>query len=291
MKKALEGLALGMVTLAAASCATTPPQSPTVNVTGNWVGDWVCDNPMNGSGVAVLKLTQSDAQVTGSVHVTNSAVNRTTESFRGVVSGDQFILREWSDLSGSFTVAGDKMTGRFAGVLCSGKLALAREPWTGTVETSSLVTVAATVDALDLPTRMVTLRGPKGDLTTFQVDERVKNLPQVSVGDTVTVAYYESWATQLNKPGQSAGTAVMTQTAPAGQMPAAFTARRTNVQATVTAVDAGKPSVTFRGPKGNLKEVIVSRDPRVLGQLKVGETYDVTYTEALAVAVEKAPKP
>ena len=65
MKKALESLALGMETLAAASCATAPPQSPTVNVTGNWVGDWVCDNPQNGSGVAVLKLAQSDAQVTG----------------------------------------------------------------------------------------------------------------------------------------------------------------------------------------------------------------------------------
>src|SRR5262249_22701337 len=118
MKKALESLALGMVTLATASCATTPPQSPTVNVTGNWVGDWVCDNPANGSGVAVLKLTQSDAQVNGSVHVTNAAINRTTDSFRGVVSGDQFILREWSDLNGSFAVAGDRMAGRFTGVLC-----------------------------------------------------------------------------------------------------------------------------------------------------------------------------
>ena len=116
MKNVLESLALGMVTLAAASCATTAPQSPTVNVTGNWVGDWVCDNPMNGSGVAVLKLTQKDDQVTGSVNVTGpSAVNRTTESFRGVVSGDQFILREWSDLNGSFA----------AGASCA---STAREP-------------------------------------------------------------------------------------------------------------------------------------------------------------------
>jgi hypothetical protein len=34
----------------------------------------------------------------------------------------------------------------------------------------------------------------------------------------------------------------------------------------------------------------VASDPRVLSQLKVGETYNVTYTENLAVAVEKATK-
>ena len=33
----------------------------------------------------------------------------------------------------------------------------------------------------------------------------------------------------------------------------------------------------------------VSDDPRVLSQLKVGETYDVSYTESLAVAVTKGP--
>jgi len=32
-------------------------------------------------------------------------------------------------------------------------------------------------------------------------------------------------------------------------------------------------------------------DPRILGQLKVGETYDVAYTEALAVRVKKGTKP
>ena len=69
-----------------------------------------------------------------------------------------------------------------------------------------------------------------------------------------------------------------------------FAARRTTIRATVTAVDAGKPSVTFRGPEGRIQEVSVAQDPRILAQLKVGETYNVSYIEHLAMVVEKTAK-
>ena len=75
------------------------------------------------------------------------------------------------------------------------------------------------------------------------------------------------------------------------QTPSGLAARRTNIQATVTAIDAGKPSVTFRGPKGNSQEVSVSENSKILARLKVGETYDVTYTESFAVAIDRAAKP
>jgi hypothetical protein len=124
---------------------------------------------------------------------------------------------------------------------------------------------------------------------TMQVDERVKNLSQVSVGDTVSVAYYESWALSLDGSGDASSASVGRTTTGAG-MPAVYAARRTNVRATVTAIDAGKPSVTFRGPEGRVQEVSVAQDPRVLARLKVGESYDVTYTEHLAMIVEKTAK-
>jgi hypothetical protein len=34
----------------------------------------------------------------------------------------------------------------------------------------------------------------------------------------------------------------------------------------------------------------VAQDPRILAQLKVGETYNVSYTEHLAMVVEKTAK-
>ena len=123
----------------------------------------------------------------------------------------------------------------------------------------------------------------------MQVDERVKNLPQVAVGDTVSVAYYESWALSLDGSADASSASVGRTTTGAG-MPAVYAARRTNVRATVTAIDAGKPSVTFRGPQGRAQEVSVAKDPRVLARLKVGESYDVSYTEHLAMIVEKTAK-
>jgi hypothetical protein len=288
--KVLKNMTMGVLVLATASCASSAPplQPPTVNVTGDWVGTWTCDFMREGSGVVVLSLTQSGSRVTGPLLVTNSTFNRVSTMPDGVVSGDT-VLTQSNDLSGTFKVSGDKMTGPFKTEICPGKVDLAREPWTGTATTSRLRTTVLTVEALDLSNRMITLRAPAGDSLTMQVDERVKNLSLVNVGDTVSVAYYESWALSLDGSAATAG-ASMTRTADAGQPPAVFAARRSTIRATVTAIDAGKPSVTFRGPQGRIQEVNVAQDPRILAQLKVGETYNVTYNEHLAMIVEKTAK-
>ena len=180
------------------------------------------------------------------------------------------------------------MSGTFQDALCGGKLTMNREPFKGAIATARLRTVNLSVEALDLTNRVITLRGPQGGTLTMQVDERVKNLPQISVGDVVTVAYYEAWVLDLNQPGQQTS-GVMVGSAAAGQSPAGFAARRSTIQATVTAIDAAKPSATFKGPRETV-ELSVAQDPRILSQLKVGQTYNVTYIENLAVAVDKDTK-
>ncbi|MRR08399.1 MAG: hypothetical protein EG828_16060, partial [Deltaproteobacteria bacterium] len=57
-----------------------------------------------------------------------------------------------------------------------------------------MAVMTATVQAIDLEKRMVTLKGPKGEVRTIKVGEEAVNLPQVKVGDLVTVKYYESLA-------------------------------------------------------------------------------------------------
>src|SRR4029453_4069763 len=296
--KVLKRMTMGVLVLAAASCASAPPlQPPTVNVTGDWVGTWTCDFTREGNGTIVLGLTQSGSRVTGPLLVTNSTFNQVTTMPEGVVSGDTVLTESQSNVlggtfSGSFKVSGDKMTGPFKTDVCRGKVDLARQPWTGTASASRLRTSVLTVEALDLSNRWITLRGPAGGSLTMQVDEGVKNLSEVKVGDTVSVAYYESWALTLDASGNpaSASASSTVRTATPGEMPAVFAARRTTIRATVTAVDAGKPSVTFRGPEGRIQEVSVAQDPRILAQLKVGETYNVSYIEHLAMVVEKTAK-
>ena len=56
------------------------------------------------------------------------------------------------------------------------------------VAAGGLVDVTATVEAVDMATRMVTLRGDEGDVLTFLASDEVRNLGQVEVGDQVTIS-------------------------------------------------------------------------------------------------------
>ena len=159
-------------------------------------------------------------------------------------------------------------------------------------EKSGLVTVTATVEAIDLATRMVTLKGPKGNTFTFKAGEEVRNLPQVKVGDQVVAKYYESIAIEVKKPGEATPGVTkeeVVKRAKPGEMPAGVVASQVTITATVDAIDMKKPSVTLKGPEGNTKEIKV-KDPKKLKNVKVGDKVVITYTEALALSVEKAGK-
>src|SRR5262245_14562250 len=49
------------------------------------------------------------------------------EGLTEIVSGDQFTPTNFTDLKGSFTVSGNKMSGDFLGVQCGGKVTLTHE--------------------------------------------------------------------------------------------------------------------------------------------------------------------
>ena len=74
-----------------------------------------------------------------------------------------------------------------------------------------------------------------------------------------------------------------------GSMPAGAIARQTTVTVVITAIDTKAPSVTFKGPAGKTKTIKVLHPERLQG-VKVGDTVQITYTEALAISVDEAPK-
>lgn len=153
------------------------------------------------------------------------------------------------------------------------------------------VQVTATVAKIDLITREVTLKAADGKEYTFVVDDAVANLPQVQKGDVVTATYTEALAYEVKKGGKAAGGAVTVAggAAPVGAKPAAVVGGKLTVTVAVTAIDTKVPSVTFKGPEGNTKTIRV-KDPARLKGVSVGDTVDLTYTEALAIKVEKAAK-
>lgn len=60
------------------------------------------------------------------------------------------------------------------------------EPRAG-IDKALLVEATATVTAVDMANRLVTIQGPEGNLTVIQVTDQVKNLPQVKIGDRKSV--------------------------------------------------------------------------------------------------------
>ncbi|MGH8620256.1 MAG: hypothetical protein ACREUW_21395, partial [Burkholderiales bacterium] len=73
--------------------------------------------------------------------------------------------------------------------------------------------ITASVEAIDLKNRIVVLKGPRGNLFATVVSDRVKNLAQVKVGDTLEVDHYESVAVAVKSvDGVPSRTTVVTAT-------------------------------------------------------------------------------
>jgi len=161
---------------------------------------------------------------------------------------------------------------------------------TGVVREREAV-MTATVVAVDLQNRYVTLKGPDGALRDIKVGEEAVNLPQVKVGDLVTVKFYESIAVEVIKPGTAMGAGEKTAIVRAkpGEMPGGMAARQVSVTAIITAIDKQKNTMTLKGPEGKLVNVQV-QDPANLEKVKVGDELMITYTEALAISVEHVKK-
>ena len=159
-------------------------------------------------------------------------------------------------------------------------------------KTSSLVEKTATVEAVDQSTRMVTLKGPKGNSVTFKAGDQVRNLAQVKVGDEVKFAFYESLAVRVLATGEAFPGASETEAmarAKKGEKPAGVVGKKMAVNATITAIDKAAKTATLKGEDG--KSVTVTPlDPKNLDKVKVGDRLVLTFTEAVAVSVEKAEK-
>lgn len=152
-------------------------------------------------------------------------------------------------------------------------------------------TATATVTKIDQATREVTIKTDEGQVRSFVAGDDVQNLAQVNVGDRITVAYAEALAYEVKKGGEAVApaSAVAGTGAALGEKPAGVIGRQVTVTVKITAIDPAIPSVTFTGPAGNSKTIKVLHPEKLVG-VSVGDTVEITYTEALAIKVEEAPK-
>ncbi len=174
-----------------------------------------------------------------------------------------------------------------------GQQAPAPQKHKGRVVAETMIAEHAVVKAVDLNKRTLTLTMSDGKDRTFVIDKRVKKLGQVKPGDVVTARYHEAVSVKLNKTKVPAGVTVEGTVARDEQSvkPAGFARRQVTTTATIEKIfDDGK-MVTLRMPDGTAADVKV-RDKENLakikkGEVKEGDQIEITYTQALAISVEK----
>ena len=168
--------------------------------------------------------------------------------------------------------------------LMAGVASAVREIW-------QVVSVTAEVQKVDLEKRELTLKGPQGNVLSFTVDKRVERLSEVKAGDKVNVDYYVSLASEIREPTaeEKENPITVLETAakaPPETAPAGGGLRQIKAVVIVEGIDRPAEMVTLKGPLGNTITIKVL-DPSRLDKVSLGDTVIVTYTEALAVSVEK----
>jgi hypothetical protein len=145
----------------------------------------------------------------------------------------------------------------------------------------------AVVEAIDLSTRHIVIKGPRGRSLTMRVEERVRNLPQVAVGDEVNVRYHEAVGVMLRKAEEADRVPAEAATEPSDviQMPKTGPDARTTVVAAVEAVSPRDKSIALKMADGRYVELYV-RDEALLETFKARDMVVATHTEPVVVWLE-----
>jgi hypothetical protein len=146
----------------------------------------------------------------------------------------------------------------------------------------------ATITAIDVPKRLVTLKGQDGDVFEVEAGTDIQNFDKLQVGDVVVATYTESLALEIAAPGKATPgiTGTVSGTPTPGQR---NLGRQVTATFKVEAVDAAANKVTLNDGAGNSRTIDV-RHPQAqqrLKTLKPGEMAVITYTESLALRLEK----
>ena len=157
------------------------------------------------------------------------------------------------------------------------------------MSTSETVILTAMVEAINQETREVTLRGPEGNSVSFVASEEARNLGQVQVGDIVMAEYVQSMSIEVFandgvEPG--AGEIAAAGRSEEGAMPGMAAIDTVVVTATVEEINIEANTFKLKGPSGEIKEY-EARNPENLKKAEVGDLVVITYTEAVAITVEK----
>lgn len=150
------------------------------------------------------------------------------------------------------------------------------------------VTLSATVEAINMQTREVTLRGEDGQTQTITVGEEARNLGQVKPGDVVTAEFVRKLDVEVFADDGSelgAGALSAAGRAEEGEMPGAMAIDSQVITAKVAEINLDNNTFKLQWPDESVEE-FVAQNPDNLRRAEVGDIVVIAYTEAVGIIVE-----
>lgn len=148
------------------------------------------------------------------------------------------------------------------------------------------LTASATVTAIDLETRKVSLKNTEGETFDIVAGEQVANLPNVKVGDKVILKYLQILDVELLK-----GTAgirkriveVDGERAGADEKPGGGVGMKVTIYADVIGLDKQQQTVTVRGVDETL--TIKINNPEQFNLIAEGDQLKAVQTKAIGIGI------
>ncbi|HDZ8914213.1 TPA: hypothetical protein RUX44_002552 [Aeromonas hydrophila] len=148
------------------------------------------------------------------------------------------------------------------------------------------VSAQATVTAIDMASRKVSLKNAAGESFDIVAGEQVTNLANLKVGDVVALRYLQMLDLELLK-----GTAgvrkriveVAAGKAEAGEKPGAGIGKKVTLYGDVIAVDKGQQTITVKGVDHTL--VLKVHNPAQFALIAKGDQIKAVQTQAVGIGI------
>jgi hypothetical protein len=178
------------------------------------------------------------------------------------------------------------------------------DPATVVAAMGGVITAIVTVDAIDVPNRLLTVVGPDGNAFVIKLGPDVQHIEKIKVKEKVTINYTEEVATGLERfagPPKNKDQSISSEEEAGMNMNPSTVAEQdwvevtpkgdtdfstVEVSDTVAAINYNKRTITFAGTGGKTRTIVVGPSVAGLDQIHVGDQVALEVTRAVAVDVK-----
>lgn len=162
---------------------------------------------------------------------------------------------------------------------------------TPTAERKMILSIDAKITHIDVESRQISLTGPQGETVTLHAGPEVARFEELSIGDTVTATYLTSIVAELREPTEEEKAQPFVEVtdqvrAASDDAPGGAVARVIRAVCTIEGMNRITRTVTILDARDRI-HIIGDIQPETFTMISLGQKVIITYTEAVALTLEK----